>query len=86
MNKQQLARRDTYTPTDTSLVCSNCDLSLNMYERVSASVIDLKTLDNNPEENLPHLIEGFISKDIRETTRTAIHLTGYRTSSLLVVV
>ena len=65
MSKQQLSRRDTYTPTDTSLVCSNCDLSLNMYERVSASVIDLKTLDNNPEENQPYLIVGFISKSIR---------------------
>ena len=44
---QKLERRDTYTPTDTPLVRSNCGLSLNREETLS--VADLKTLSNNPE-------------------------------------
>ena len=49
MHKQQLSIRYTNTPTDSSLVCSNCDLSLNKDQ--SLSVIGLKTIDNNPEGN-----------------------------------
>ena len=44
---QKLVGRDTYTPTDTPLVRSNCDLSLNREETLSVS--DLKTPSNNPE-------------------------------------
>ena len=44
---QKLVGRDTYTPTDTPLVRSNCDLSLNREETLS--VPDLKTPSNNPE-------------------------------------
>jgi len=44
---QKLDRRDTYTPTDTPLVRSNCDLPLNREETLSVS--GLKTLSNNPE-------------------------------------
>ena len=47
--KQQLGRRNTYTPTDASQVCSNCDLSLNKEETLS--VADSKTFSNNPDEN-----------------------------------
>ncbi|NGX44820.1 MAG: hypothetical protein K1060chlam3_00995, partial [Candidatus Anoxychlamydiales bacterium] len=43
----KLVGRDTYTPTDTPLVRSNCDLSLNREETLSVS--DLKTPSNNPE-------------------------------------
>ncbi len=44
---QKLVGRDTYTPTDTPLVRSNCDLSLNREETLSVS--GLKTPSNNPE-------------------------------------
>ncbi len=52
MKKMQklLTRRITDTPTDTSLVRSNCGLSLNKEETLSAA--GLKTVNNNPEENL----------------------------------
>ena len=45
---QKLKERNTYTPTNTSHVRSNCDLSLNREETLS--VPDLKTSSNNPEE------------------------------------
>ena len=45
---QKLEKRNTYTPTDTSLVCSNCDLILNRDQ--SLSVQGLKTSSNNLEE------------------------------------
>ncbi len=44
---QKLVGRDTYTPTDTPLVRSNCDLPLNREETLSVS--GLKTLSNNSE-------------------------------------
>jgi hypothetical protein len=53
---QQLEERNTCTPTDTSLVRSNCDLLLNRDQ--SLSVIGLKTSSNNPEENQPQQTEG----------------------------
>lgn len=48
---QKLSKRTERrnTPTDTSLVCSNCDLALNKDE--SLSVQGLKTFDNNLEVN-----------------------------------
>ena len=55
---QQLKERNTYTPTDASQVCSNCDFELNRVE--SLSVQDLKTSFNNPDENLPQHTEGSI--------------------------
>ena len=48
-SQQLLTRRITDTPTD-SLVRSNCGLSLNKEETLSAA--GLKTVNNNPEENL----------------------------------
>ena len=48
-NTQQLGRRNTYTPTDASQVRSNCDLPLNREETLS--VVDQKTLPNNPDGN-----------------------------------
>ncbi len=50
-NKMQklLTRRLTNTPTDTSQVRCNCGLSLNKEETLS--VADLKTVNNNPDEN-----------------------------------
>lgn len=46
---QKLSKRETYTPTDTSLVRGNCDSQLNKDE--SLSVESSKTLDNNLEVN-----------------------------------
>ena len=46
---QKLLERNTYTPTNTSLVCCNCDSELNKEEILS--VQSLKTSNNNPEEN-----------------------------------
>ncbi|MFW6272798.1 MAG: RNA-guided endonuclease IscB [bacterium] len=46
---QKLSKRNTYTPTGASLARCNCDSVLNKDE--SLSVQDLKTFDNNPEEN-----------------------------------
>jgi hypothetical protein len=43
-----------------------CGLALNNCERASNSVLGLETFLNNPEENQPYLIVGFISKSIRE--------------------
>ncbi len=48
--KQQLIERETYTPTDTSLVCSPATVSLNKEETLSEH--GLKTSVNNLEENL----------------------------------
>jgi hypothetical protein len=45
---QKLEMRNTYTPTNTSLVRSNCDLELNRDQ--SLSVQGLKTSSNNLEE------------------------------------
>ena len=50
-SKQQLERRNTYTPTDTPQVCGNCNSSLNREETLS--VPDLKTLSNKPDVDLP---------------------------------
>jgi len=47
---QKLRQRNTYTPTDTSLVGSRCDSELNKDE--SLSVQRSKTCLNNSEENL----------------------------------
>ena len=47
--QQLLTRTLRNTPTN-SLVCSNCGLSLNKEETLSAA--GLKTVNNNPEENL----------------------------------
>jgi len=47
---QKLSKRNTYTPTNASQVCSNCDLTLNI-PMGRESVEDLKTFDNNSEEN-----------------------------------
>lgn len=46
---QKLKQRNTYTPTNTSLVRSNCDSVLNRDE--SLSVQNSKTCFNNSEEN-----------------------------------
>ena len=48
---QQLSKRNTYTPTDTPLVCSNCGSALNIAEG-RRSVLNLKTSDNISEEAL----------------------------------
>jgi len=45
---QKLSERNTYTPTNTSLVRCNCGCELNKEETLS--VHDLKTFDNNSEE------------------------------------
>ncbi len=53
--QQLLTRTLSNTPTDTSLIRSNCGLSLNKeiekntFSALSAA--DLKTVNNNPEEN-----------------------------------
>ena len=46
---QQLGRRNTYAPMDTSQVHSNCDLALNREETLSVS--DSKTPSNISDEN-----------------------------------
>lgn len=46
---QQLGKRNTYTPIDTSLVCSSVSLSLNREETLSEQTS--KTSPNNLEEN-----------------------------------
>ena len=48
---QKLSKRDTYTPANTPLVRSNCDSSLNS-PKGRDSVQNLKTFDNNSEEDL----------------------------------
>lgn len=45
---QKLSKRNTYTPTNTPLIRSNCDPELNSSQGKN-SVQDLKTLDNNSE-------------------------------------
>jgi len=53
---QKLLKRNTYTPTDTSLVCSSVAVSLNREETLSEH--GLKTFDNTLEENRPQHREG----------------------------
>ena len=48
--QQKLGKRNTYTPTDASQVCSSVNLSLNKEETLSEQI--LKTLPNNLEVNL----------------------------------
>jgi len=50
IGKQKFGRRNTYTPTDTSQVCSSVAMSLNKEETLSEH--SLKTLQNNPDGNL----------------------------------
>jgi len=50
-SQKLLTRALTNTPTDTSLVRCNCGLCLNSPEG-RGSDTDLKTVNNNPEENL----------------------------------
>ena len=47
--QQKLRKRNTYTPTDTSLVCSSVICPLNKEETLSEA--GSKTFLNNPEEN-----------------------------------
>ena len=47
--QQKLRKRNTYTPTDTSLVCSSVICPLNKEETLSEA--DSKTFLNIPEEN-----------------------------------
>lgn len=54
--KQKLFKRKTYIPTDTSLVCSSMISTLNKEETLSDA--NLKTLDNNLEENLHQQTDG----------------------------
>lgn len=49
---QKLSGRDTYSPTDTSLVCGSEAHQLNNLSGVSDSAVGLKTPDNNPEGTL----------------------------------
>jgi len=49
IENQKFGRRKTYTPTDTSLVCSSVTMSLNKEETLSEH--SLKTLSNDSEEN-----------------------------------
>jgi len=53
---QKLERRNTYTPTDTPRVRSNCDVALNKEETLS--VQGLKTLSNNLEVDQPQQRTG----------------------------
>jgi len=53
---QQLRQRNTYTPTNTSLVCSNCDSELN--KDVNLSVQNSKTCLNISEENQRQHTDG----------------------------
>jgi hypothetical protein len=46
---QKLEQRNTYTPTNASQVCCNCDSGLNKDENLS--IQSLKTCANNPDEN-----------------------------------
>ncbi|MHB8231799.1 MAG: RNA-guided endonuclease IscB [bacterium] len=55
-----LTRRLTNTPTNTSQVRGNCGLSLNRDQSLGAA--DLKTVNNNPEENQSQLTGSFKSK------------------------
>lgn len=59
-SKQQLERRNTYTPTDAPQVCGNCDSSLNREETLS--VPNLKTLSNNPDVDIQ---SGMTGQDLR---------------------
>jgi len=52
LKKQKLSKRNTYTPTNTPQVRSNCDSVLNSSNRVRNSVQNLKTFDNSPDEEL----------------------------------
>jgi len=58
--QQQLGRRNTCTPTNTSLVCSSVIMSLNKEETLSEH--NLKTFPNNLEENQHQQAGGFKAK------------------------
>ncbi|NGX34590.1 MAG: hypothetical protein K1060chlam1_00943 [Candidatus Anoxychlamydiales bacterium] len=68
---QKLVGRDTYTPTDTPLVRSNCDLPLNKEETLSVS--DLKTPSNNPEVDCPN-IQGALKAFVYVISKNGIAL------------
>jgi len=54
---QKLKQRNTYTPTDSPQVRSNCGLPLNKAQRLSVS--GLKTRFNNPDVDQPQHREGW---------------------------
>jgi len=58
---QKLEKRDTYTPTNTSLVRSNCD-SVIKHGYCNQVLQDLKTFSNISEENLQ---SGKTEQDLR---------------------
>ena len=58
---QKLEKRDTYTPTNTSLVRSNCD-SVIKHGHCDQVLQDLKTFSNTSEENLR---SGKTEQDLR---------------------
>ena len=57
---QKLEKRNTYTPTNTSQVCSSVVVSLNREETLSER--DIVLADNNPEDNLQ---SGRTEQDLR---------------------
>lgn len=60
---QKLSKRtNTYTPTDAPQVCSNCDSVLNISEG-RGSVQNLKTFDNNSEEDHRKHSSGSVSNE-----------------------
>ena len=63
MIKQKLSKRNTYTPTNASLVRCNCDQELNN-SKGRNSVPGLKTFDNNSEVNLQEHRPGSIFLNI----------------------
>ena len=70
---QKLDTRNTCTPTDISLVCSNCDQSLKDL-RVRVGVADLKTVSNNPEATLT--AKGHAGKNMRVSFVYVLNMYG----------
>ena len=58
---QKLEKRNTYTPTNASLVRSNCD-SVIKHGQSDQVLQNLKTFSNNSEENLQ---SGKTEQDLR---------------------
>ena len=71
---QKLSERNTYTPTNTSLVRSNCDQSLNSLQEVVDSVSGLKTSDNNSEGTLTE--RGRSGQSLRVSVVYVLNLRG----------
>lgn len=80
--EQKLSKRNTYTPTNTPQVRSNCDSVLNSSEDRN-SVQSLKTFDNIPDEALTGKRTPEQNCSVKKTEVSVVYVLNKRGNSLM---